>query len=55
MSLINQTREENNVNDHPITPYTDLTSDLVSHTSTHKDIIDDILIIPDSPASFPEA
>ena len=51
VSLVNQTREDNNVHENPIY----LHIDLASATSTPNDIIDDVFIIHDSPTFFLKA
>ena len=48
ISLVNQTREDKNVNDLHVSPYLDLASD----TNTSKDIPNNVLIMFDSPIPF---
>ena len=51
VSLVNQTREDTNVNDHLISPHYDIIFD----PRTPRDIIDDVIILPNSSISFPHA
>ena len=52
MSLVNNTREDNNVNDHHRSPQPNFASSSASDTSMPKDIIDDALIMLNSLISF---